>query len=92
MKKIRIHAFVFGRVQGVFFRFHTKEIAEELGLKGWVKNLFDGRVEVLVEGEKDKVEKLVQFLKNGPPAARVEKVEIKEEKYRGEFKNFSIIY
>jgi len=88
--KARAHVFVLGRVQGVFFRENTRIKAQELGITGWVKNLEDGRVEVVIEGEKEKVEKLVEWLHQGPSLARVEDLEIKWEDYRGEFNSFEI--
>jgi acylphosphatase len=88
----RIHAFVKGKVQGVYFRAHTKKFADEHNIKGWVKNLEDGGVEVVAEGEKDQVQKMVQFLQNGSPEARVDSVEIKNEKPVEVFKGFSIRY
>jgi len=92
MKNIRIHARISGRVQGVFFRANTARIARELGLNGWVRNLSNGMVEVVAEGEKEKMNKLVEFLHKGPSSARVDKVYLKEEKYRGEFEDFQIKY
>jgi len=88
--KIRIHAFISGIVQGVFFRSETRRIAKNLDIKGWIKNLPDGRVEVVIEGEKDKIDKLIEFLKQGPPAASVNKVDVKTENYKGEFEDFTI--
>ncbi len=76
MSLIRAHAFVTGLVQGVFFRASTQEQATDLGLRGYVRNLSDGRVEVLVEGEEFAVDQLVQWLWHGPPGAEVEKVEV----------------
>jgi acylphosphatase len=92
MVKARAHVYVSGRVQGVFFRYETKERADELGVTGWVKNLPDGRVEAVFEGEREGVEKMIDFCRVGPPGARVTKVEISWEDYKGEFQSFSIIY
>jgi len=91
MKK-RIHVFISGRVQGVFFRYTSKELAEQLGVTGWIRNLPDGRVEAVVEGDEDKVEEMLEFFHKGPPLARVDKVEVIEEEYKGEFKDFKIRY
>ena len=91
MKK-RIHVFISGRVQGVFFRTTAKELADELGVTGWIRNLSDGRVEAVVEGEEDKLKEMIDFFKKGPPLARVDKVEIIEEEYKGEFNTFMIKY
>jgi len=92
MEKVRIHVYISGYVQGVFFRSNTKDMAERFNLTGWVKNLPDGRVEVMAEGEKDKIEEFIRFLKRGPSFSRVEDVEIKIEKFSDEFDGFSIIH
>jgi len=86
----RIHVFISGRVQGVFFREYTKKKAKELGVKGWVKNLKDGRVEAVFEGEDKAVEEIVKWCWEGSPYARVENVETTEEDYSDEFGNFEI--
>lgn len=91
-KKVRAHVFISGRVQGVFFRANTKRVADELGVKGWVRNLPDGRVEAVFEGEEDAVKKIVEWCHRGPPAARVDRVEVKYEEYKGEFEDFTIRY
>jgi acylphosphatase len=90
--KVRCHIFVSGKVQGVFFRQNTLEKAKALGLKGWVRNTQDGRVEAIFEGEKEKVEKILEWMKIGPPLARVENVEIRFEDFKGEFNDFEIRY
>jgi len=87
---IRKHVFFRGKVQGVFFRANTKEKAQELSVYGWVKNLPDGRVEAVLEGEKDKVDKLIRWCKNNQPYARVDDVEIKIEEPSEEFQGFFI--
>lgn len=89
-EKIRIHIFISGKVQGVFFRENTRKKALELNVFGFVRNLRDGRVEAVIEGEKDKVEKLIEWMREGPGLARVDNIEINPENYRGEFKNFEI--
>ncbi len=88
----RIHIYVKGLVQGVFFRHNTIVHARELDLKGWVKNLIDGRVEILCEGNDESVDKLVAWCKIGPIGAQVEEVEIQQEEVNNEFQNFEIIY
>ena len=88
----RAHIFVSGRVQGVFFRDHTRRWASSLDLTGWVRNTMDGRVEVLAEGDKDRIENLISRLKEGPPIAHVENVEVDWEEYRGEFSDFRITW
>ena len=89
---IRAQVIVSGRVQGVFFRQNTLKKAKELAVFGWVRNLMDGRVEVVFEGEKGRVERMVDWLKQGPVGARVEHIEIDWQDYRGEFKTFEIRY
>lgn len=84
----RVHVFVSGKVQGVFFRSGTKDKAEEIGLSGWVRNLQDGRVEAVFEGEEEKVEKMVQWCRKGSEYARVTGVEVIPEPYKGEFSGF----
>jgi len=83
MERIARHAIVRGTVQGVAFRWHTKERARELGLVGWVRNLDDGRVEAWIEGEPSAVEEMVAWLRRGPPTARVADVEVVEEALSG---------
>jgi len=89
---VRAHIFVEGLVQGVFFRSNTRKKARELNVKGWVKNLPDGRVEAVLEGEKQKVKDLIEWTKRGPSAARVNNVDAKLQEYKGEFKIFEIRY
>jgi acylphosphatase len=86
----RVHIFISGKVQGVFFRSSTKSKAEELGLTGWVRNLADGRVEAVFEGEEGNVEKMVLWCRKGPQYARVEDVEAISEEYKGEFNSFTL--
>jgi acylphosphatase len=92
MDKVRARVIVEGRVQGVFFRAHTQEVALGLGLRGWVKNRRDGRVEVLLEGDKAKVDRMIQWCHQGPSGARVTGVRVAWENYAGEFEDFSIAY
>ena len=87
-----MHVFISGRVQGVFFRAETQRAAKGFNLTGWVRNISDGRVEAVFEGEDESVEKMLEWCHIGPPAARVEEVSIKEEPYIGEFQDFSIKY
>lgn len=72
MGEIARHVSVTGRVQGVFFRAWTKQQAEALAVRGWVRNRPDGHVEAHVEGEEEAVERMVEMLRHGPPAAEVE--------------------
>jgi acylphosphatase len=88
-----LSAKVYGRVQGVFFRYFVRDVAKILGLKGYTRNLPSGdAVEVQAEGEKQQLEKLVEQLKTGPPGAQVRKVETNWSDYSGQFKNFHIRY
>ncbi len=88
----RVHLFVKGKVQGVFFRQALKIMAKKNNVTGWVKNLKDGRVEALLEGEDLKVNKIVEWCHAGPANARVEDIVIKNEKYSGEFSKFDVLY
>ncbi len=90
--KARAHVLVSGRVQGVFFRQGTRDLARRLGVTGWVRNLLDGRVEAVFEGEREDVESMIDFCKRGPPGAKVTKVDVRWEEYVGEFKGFRIRY
>ncbi|AEH44445.1 acylphosphatase [Thermodesulfatator indicus DSM 15286] len=92
MAKKRAHVYISGLVQGVWFRAYTKEEAEKLGLKGWVRNLPDGRVEAVFEGDEEAVEAMIKWCHKGSPMSRVEKVEVIEEPYTGEFDKFEIRY
>ncbi|WP_457568535.1 acylphosphatase [Desulfurobacterium sp.] len=87
-----LHAFVSGRVQGVGYRAFTRSKAKALGLKGFVRNLPDGRVEVVAEGEEDKLEKLLEYLKQGPFLAEVKDVKYTYSNYRGVYEDFEIAY
>lgn len=88
----RIHLIISGRVQGVFFRHNTKKVANKLCLTGFVRNLPNGDVEVVAEGEETKLNQLIEFCKTGPPSANVENVEIKEELLKNEFETFDTKY
>ncbi|MXP09101.1 acylphosphatase [Pseudoblastomonas halimionae] len=69
------HLIIYGRVQGVFYRDWTVETARSLGVCGWVRNLPDGTVEAQVEGEREAVERMIAAMEDGPPRARVERIE-----------------
>ena len=90
--KVRRHAWISGRVQGVSFRFYTRDLAASLGVSGWVRNLPDGRVELLAEGEESAVEQVMDFCRKGPPGARVVEVEVKNENFLNEFTEFKVQY
>jgi acylphosphatase len=84
------HAKVYGRVQGVNYRRYTQRQAIQLGLQGYVRNLPDWSVEVHAEGEKMQLERLLEILQKGPPAARVDSVEISWLACTGEYRDFSV--
>jgi acylphosphatase len=89
---VSLKAVVHGYVQGVFFRAFVSHWAQELGLTGYVRNLSGGAVEVLAEGEKKQLEKLIGYLKVGPPSAKVEKVVTEWAEYSGKYSGFSVRY
>ena len=92
MNKIKLHIFISGYVQGVLFRHFTKRQALEYGVKGWVKNLQDGRVEAVFEGDEESVKKILEWSKIGPIGADVKNVEVKVEEYKGEYDSFHVNY
>ncbi|HOP85891.1 MAG TPA: acylphosphatase [Syntrophorhabdaceae bacterium] len=87
----RVHIFVKGIVQGVFFRHFTSQQAKQLGIKGWVRNLPDGRVEMVCEGGEDSIEKIIAWSRRGPQGAVVEDIEVRYEEYKNEFTDFKIV-
>ncbi len=92
MKKRRVHVLIAGRVQGVFFRSYTQENAHANKITGWVRNLPDGRVEAVFEGDVDNVGKIIAWCYEGSPASRVDAVEVLEEVYTGEFDRLMIAH
>jgi acylphosphatase len=76
---VRRHVWIRGRVQGVWFRQSTRRVAEELGLSGWVRNLPDGRVEAVFEGDAAAVARALEFARTGPARAHVVELEVREE-------------
>ena len=86
----RVRAIVSGRVQGVSYRASTADTARRLGLVGWVKNRFDGTVELEAEGPDDKITELLAWCRSGPPAARVDDVAVEELAATNADKTFSI--
>ena len=92
MSKQRVRLFVTGKVQGVFFRQTLKVMAKKNDIFGWVKNLKDGRVEAVLEGEGEKIDRLIEWAHGGSANARVEDVEIRNEKFIEEFSKFDVLY
>ena len=90
MKK-SVRAYIEGTVQGVFFRAFVKENAERLNVKGFVRNLEDGRIEVFLEGDPENVEKMIELCKTGPKHSEIRSVEVKDERFQ-DFKTFKILH
>ena len=92
MASQRVRIFVSGKVQGVFFRQALKVMAKKNSVHGWVQNLKDGRVEAVLEGSEESVSRLIEWAHGGPANARVQDVEIRNEKFSGEFSKFDVLY
>jgi acylphosphatase len=92
MKRTRAHAIIFGKVQGVFFRAETQRAANARGVNGWVRNRADGTVEAVFEGAEAGVVAVLEWCRKGPPASRVDKVDVDWESDRREFSSFDITY
>ncbi|MEE9496158.1 MAG: acylphosphatase [Desulfobacterales bacterium] len=90
--KTRAHAIISGRVQGVFFRMETQRAADRCGVCGWVRNLKDGTVEAVFEGDQDRVDAILDWCRQGPPHANVADVNVSWNDYTGEFKGFDISF
>ena len=88
--KARVHVIISGRVQGVFFRMETKKAADRLGVFGWVRNQLDGTVEAVFEADRDRVDAIIVWCREGPPIADVSDVIVNWEEYTGEFDGFNI--
>ncbi|MBI5048909.1 MAG: acylphosphatase [Deltaproteobacteria bacterium] len=91
MAKVRAHLIIEGLVQGVFFRANTRGKAEVNNINGWVRNMSDGTVEAVLEGDEEPVKKLIEWCHHGPPGAVVKNVNIEWQAYKDEFKNFTVI-
>jgi acylphosphatase len=87
---MRLKLLISGRVQGVCYRWFTRDTAVELGLTGWVRNLPDGKVEAVAEGEREKLEQLLGWCRRGPDMARVTDIRAEWEAGSGEFQDFTI--
>ena len=92
MEKQRVHIFISGKVQGVFFRQALKVIAKKNNVVGWVRNLPDKRVEAILEGDSKSVNLVVEWAKIGPANSHVDNIEINNEEFRNEFSMFEVLY
>jgi len=90
--KVRAHLIIHGKVQGVFYRRWCLENARELNLTGWVRNREDGTVEAVFEGEEENVREMIERCYEGPPRARVTKIDVEFGEFTGEFSDFRIVY
>ncbi|OGP14206.1 MAG: acylphosphatase [Deltaproteobacteria bacterium GWA2_54_12] len=88
-KMVRAHLIIEGLVQGVSFRASAVEAAKTAGVVGWVRNNPNGAVEAVLEGEEEKVNRLIKWCRTGPPMARVEKVNLSWEPFKNEFDDFT---
>jgi len=88
---IRVHVIITGKVQGVCFRITTKQEADKYGVTGWVRNRIDGSVEAVFEGEKERVNSVLEWCWDGPSMARVNKVATRSEDHKNEFHNFQVL-
>ena len=88
----RVQVLISGRVQGVFYRARTRDQALARGLTGWVRNLPDGRVAAVFEGDREKIDSMLAWCREGPSYAAVDEVLTDWQPYQGEFQGFSITY
>ena len=92
MKQQRVHIFISGKVQGVFFRQALKVIAKKNNVVGWVRNLPDKRVEAILEGDSKSVNSVIKWTRVGPANSRVEDIQVSNEEFRNEFSTFEVLY
>jgi acylphosphatase len=90
MQKARVHLIIHGYVQGIFYRASTRETALSLGLNGWVRNMADGSVEALFEGLVENLHNVVEWCRQGPPGAKVTRIDEKWSDSKAEFDSFEI--
>ncbi len=88
---MRAHIRLSGRVQGVAFRYYARDMAHKLGVKGWIRNLDKGDVELVIEGNKFSVQQMIAWCKKGPSLSIVENIQIDWQPYTGEFNEFHIM-
>jgi acylphosphatase len=89
---VRKRVIISGIVQGVAFRHYTREMAGKLGVTGWVRNLPNGNVEAVFEGDPEDVLEAANWCRQGPPSARVDEAQVMDEDYKGEFSTFDVAY
>jgi len=92
MKQQRVHLLVSGKVQGVFFRQALKVVAKKNNVLGWVRNLKDGRVEAILEGDNKSINPVIEWTRIGPANSRVDDIEVSNEEFKNEFSTFEILY
>jgi acylphosphatase len=92
MKQLRVHLLVSGKVQGVFFRQALKVIAKKNNVLGWVRNLKDGRVEAILEGDNKSTNSVIEWARIGPANSRVDDIEVSNEEFKNEFSTFDVLY
>jgi len=90
-ESVRAHVIITGRVQGVGFRYDTQRSAQRIGVCGWVRNRRDGSVEGVFEGEKERVQRMLDWCQRGAALARVEQVSLAWEPFNGEYTAFTIV-
>ncbi len=90
--KTRAHVFIKGKVQGVYFRQNLRVVAKRHKVNGWVRNLKDGRVEAVLEGDELNVSEVIEWCHAGPKEAQVYDVNVQYEPYTGEFTSFEVLY
>ena len=92
MKQQRVHLLVSGKVQGVFFRQALKVIAKKNNVLGWVRNLKDGHVEAVLEGDNKSINSVIEWIRIGPANSRVDNIEVSNEEFKNEFSTVEVLY
>ena len=92
MKQQRVHLLVSGKVQGVFFRQALKVVAKKNNVLGWVRNLKDGRVEAILEGDNKSINSVIEWTRIGPANSCVDDIEVNNEEFKNEFSTFDVLY
>ena len=92
MKQQRVHLLINGKVQGVFFRQALKVVAKKNNVSGWVRNLKDKRVEIVLEGDNKSINSVIAWARIGPANSRVDDIEVTNEGFKNEFLTFEVLY